>query len=110
MRLARTEGRLTCLNIIDECTGEAVEEAAKGCIREVSDFVAGEPQKTFSLLARIQVVGFDDPSRIRRPDLRQVLCSTVEPERGYPFFSWVLSDGRSVHVMGGGSFVLFDSI
>lgn len=31
-----------CVNIIDECTGEAVEEAAKGCIREVSDFIAGE--------------------------------------------------------------------
>ena len=45
LRSARTEGRLVCLNIIDECTGEAVEEAAKGCIREVSDFVAGEPSR-----------------------------------------------------------------
>lgn len=31
-----------CVNIIDECTGEAVQEAAKGCIRDVSDFIAGE--------------------------------------------------------------------
>lgn len=42
VQLARTEGRLVCLNIIDECTGEAVQEAARGCIREVSDFLAGE--------------------------------------------------------------------
>ncbi|CAM9223025.1 unnamed protein product [Pylaiella littoralis] len=41
LRLARTEGHLESLNIIDACAGEALEEAGKECIQEVSDFVAG---------------------------------------------------------------------
>jgi len=42
LRLARTEGLGSSLSIIDDSTSEAVEEAAKDCLREVSGFISGE--------------------------------------------------------------------